>query len=207
MATARVGTVGGKGVRFQSPRCPSLREDLPVTFYFPDREELRRVAAGADLRNAHPEARTRIRNKIDEPPSDWDERTMLTVPGVVWSVSSDTCATGRLSAPDNIAYDHDWREFVFRQPRNEAELVAIMSAESEEVFGCYRFDGLSRWTTRSVGAWCQDLEVLLGYLRWTLTTEPDPEIATGLQQYETELTSSEFRTYLSEFEKALDSPT
>jgi hypothetical protein len=144
-----------------------------------------------------------IRKKIDEPPSDWDERTMLTVPGVIWSVSSDTCATGRLSAPDNIAYDHDWREFVFRQPRNEAELAAIMSAESEEVFGCYRFDGLSRWTSRSVGAWFQDMEVLLGYVRHILSTESDSEITTGLHQYETELTSPEFRDYLSDFEKAL----
>jgi hypothetical protein len=188
-------------------RRPRFGHDQSVTRYLPGRDELRSVAMRAQLRNPHPSARVRIRAKIDEPPSDWDERAILTVPGIVWSVSSDTCATGRLSGPDNIAYDHSWREFVFRQPRNEAELAAIMSADSEEVFGCYRFDGLSRWTSRSVGAWAEDMDVVLGYVRWTLSTEPDPEMAIGLRQYEMELTSTEFDRYLGEFSQFLDAQT
>jgi hypothetical protein len=184
-----------------------LRHDQSVTLYLPDRDELRAIAMRAELRNPNPNARMWIRAKIDEPPSDWDERTILTVPGVVWSVSSDTCATGRLSGPENVAYDHYWREFVFRQPRNEAELASIMSADSEEVFACYRFDGLSRWTSRSVGAWMEEMDVVLGYVRWTLSTEPDSEMAIGLRQYETELTSPEFRHYLGEFRRFLDAQT
>ncbi len=161
----------------------------------------------AELRNPNPSTRMCIRAKIDEPPSDWDERAILTVPGIVWSVSSDTCATGRLSGADNIAYDHYWREFVFRQPRNEAELAAVMSADSEEVFACYRFDGLSRWTSRSVGAWAEDMDVVLGYVRCMLSTEPDSEVAIGLRQYEAELASPEFRNYLGEFAQFLDAQT
>jgi hypothetical protein len=165
---------------------------------------VREIAAGAELRNTHPSARSWLLAKLDEPPNDWDERAILTVPGMVWSVSSDTCATGRLSAPDNVAYDHYWREFVFRQPRNEAELAAVMSADSEEVFACYRFDGMSRWTSRSVGAWMEDMDVLLGYVRNVLSTEGEANIPEGLREYEEYLTSSEFRDYLGRLREFLD---
>lgn len=90
-------------------------------------------------------------------------------------MSSDTCATGRLSAPDNVSYDHHYREFVYRQPTNESELAAVMSADSEEVFSCYRFDGLSRWTHDAMRAWMEDMDVVLGYVRDTLSADPDPE--------------------------------
>jgi hypothetical protein len=165
--------------------------------FLPSRDEVDSLARRADLRN--PIARPEIRRKIAQPPTDWDERTILSVPGVIWSVSSDTCATGRLSAPDNIAYDHYWREFVFRQPRNEAELAAIMSADSEEVFSCYRFDGLTRWTYPAFGAWVQDMEVVVGYIRHTLGSNVEPELAQSLQEWEAYLDSPEFKTYLADF--------
>lgn len=171
--------------------------------YFPVRDEIRSVALHARLRNPQPSARVSIQSKIEHPPSDWDERTVLTVPGIVWTVSSDTCATGRLSAPKNVAYDHYYREFVFRQPANEVELGAIMSAESEEVFACYRFDGLSRWTSRSVRAWIEDMEVVLGYVRHVLSTDANAEIVDGLMQYQAYLTSSGFRDYIGEFQLEL----
>lgn len=106
--------------------------------YFPDSAAMRAVAIDANLRNPHSSARTWLLEKIDRPPSDWDERAVLTVPGVVWTVSSGTCATGRLNAPNNVAYDDGHREFVFRQPRDAAELGAVMSADSEEYMGALR---------------------------------------------------------------------
>lgn len=165
--------------------------------YFPDAPTVRAVALGAKLRNPHPSARTWLLEKIDEPPTDWDERAVLTIPGVVWTVSSDTCATGRLSAPDNVAYDHWYREFVFRQPRDAAELGAVMSADSEEMFACYRFDGLERWTSRSVAAWHEDVEVVLGYARHALAeTAEDLELQQCLGSYVSYLESEEFGQYI-----------
>lgn len=175
-----------------------------MALYLPARDEISSVALHARLRNPLASARVSIQRKIAYPPADWDARTVLSVPGIVWTVSSDTCATGRLSAPENVAYDHCGREFVFRQPANEVELGAIMSAESEEVFACYRFDGLSRWTSRSVGAWIQDMEVVLGYVRHVLMTDADAEIVDGLAQYEAYLTSSEFSEYIGEFQRQLE---
>lgn len=112
--------------------------------------------------------------------------------------------TGRLSAPDNVAYDHYGREFVFRQPRNEGELAAVMSADSDEVMACYRFDGLSRWTSRSVIAWMEDMDVVLGYVRQVLSTEVDADILDGLRQYEEYLTGSDVRDDLGELREVLD---
>lgn len=165
--------------------------------YFPDSAAVRAVALDANLRNPHPSARTWLLEKIDRPPSDWDERAFLTVPGVVWSVSSDTCATGRLSAPNNVAYDDGHREFVFRQPRDEAELAAVMSADSEEVFACYRFDGLERWTSQSVDAWHADLDVVLGYARHALPhIGGAPDLQASLTNCVSYLVSNEFQQYM-----------
>jgi hypothetical protein len=179
-------------------------DDLQVPLFLPNRDEVASLALRAELRNPNPQARLSISAKVAQAPTDWDRRTILSVPGIVWSVSSDTCATGRLSAPDNIAYDHDYREFVYRQPNNEAELAAIMSADSEEVFACYRFDGLSRWTHPAFGAWVEDLEVVVGYIRHTLGAAPEPEIAEGLQAYESYLMSSDFKAYLGAFGEYLN---
>lgn len=168
-----------------------------MSSYFPDAAAVHAVARRAPLRNTHPSARHWLLAKIDEPPNDWDERAILTVPGVVWTVSSDTCATGRLSAPDNIAYDDCYREFVFRQPRDAGELGAVMSADSEEVFACYRFDGLHRWTSQGVTAWYEDIEVVRGYARHVLaSTGDDPEFQRCLGAYLSYLESAEFRRYI-----------
>jgi len=177
-----------------------LGDSVSVSSYLPCRDDVVSLTLRADLRNPHPDARRVIRSKAEQPPDDWDQRTILTVPGVVWSVPSDTCATGRLSAPDNIAYDHNFREFVFRQPRTEGELAAIMSADSEEVFSCYRFDGLARWTHASLGSWLEDMNVVVGYVHHTLSRDLDPEILCGLRQYEAYLTSPEFKSYLAELD-------
>lgn len=178
---------------------PVPGDDLRVPLYLPNRDEVASLALRADLRNPNPQARLAISAKIAQPPTDWDRRTILTVPGIVWSVSSDTCATGRLSAPGNVVYDHYYREFVYRQPTNEGELAAIMSADSEEVFACYRFDGLSRWTHAAFGAWVEDMDVVVGYVRDTLSADPEPEIAESLGAYVSYLTSPDFKAYLGAF--------
>lgn len=184
-------------------RAWDIGHDESVTLYLPSQDEIVSLAHRAELRNPNPNARREILRKAEQPADDWDARTVLTVPGVVWSVSSDTCATGRLSAPENIAYDHHFREFVFRQPRAEAELAAIMSADSEEVFSCYRFDGLARWTTVSFLSWLEDMDVVVGYVRHTLEAQPEHEVADGLRTFEAYLTSHEFKDYLRDFENYL----
>ncbi len=92
---------------------------------------------------------------------------------------------------------------MYRQPHNEAELAAIMSADSEEVFGCYRFDGLTRWTHAAFSAWVEDLDVVVGYARHTLSRDPEPEIAESLRRYASYLVSNHFKEYLAALDRYL----
>lgn len=162
--------------------------------------EIEQVAERANLANPHPQARGWCRDKVAQAPDDWDSRALLTVPGLVWTISSDTCMTGRPSAPNNIAYDEMGREFVFRQPTGDDELAAIMSADSEEVFACYRFDGLERWTRPTLDAWFCDRAVITGWLSHRLASETEAEIVEGLKACHAYWTSDEFREYLADFD-------
>jgi len=95
-----------------------------------------------------------------------------------------------------VAFDDFGREFVFRQPANEDELAAIMSADSEEVFACYRFDGLDHWTVSSLNAWSEDAHVIDGWIEHVLARETEDEILEGVRAYRDHLASSEFHTYM-----------
>jgi hypothetical protein len=167
-----------------------------VEFYSPDRAEILAVASRAQLANTHPDAQGWLQAKINQPADDWDLRAAYTVPGLVWTVESDTCMTGRPNAPRNVAYDDFYREFVYRQPANEAELAAVMSADSQEVFSCYRFDGLERWTVPGVDAWFSiTRDLVVGWLRYQLSTQTEEELVEGLSDACDYLTSPEFREY------------
>jgi hypothetical protein len=162
----------------------------------PDQRTVRAVALGADLRNKHQLARTWLLDKIDGPPSHWDARSALSAPRPVWTVASDTCASGRQSAPENVAFDHYWRG---RLPaaRNAEELQVVMSAGSEEVFACYRSDGLKRWTRAAVQAWLEDSDMRLRYAEATVEAEAD-DAPEGLAEYAAYLEGDEFREYIVE---------
>jgi hypothetical protein len=140
--------------------------------FVPDRSSLERLAREAD-----------VVDLVITPPGDWDSRQPLTPPGLVWSINSDTCLTGRLEAPDNIAYDEHGEEFVFRQPRDEWELAAIMRAARIECFDCYRFDGLDRWSFQAAQAWWENSHVIQGWLEHALTLERDGDVHDGLRAY------------------------
>ena len=174
-----------------------------MNLYAPGRQEIEAVAQRATLANFHVDAKGWLLDKVRRPVGDWDSRAFCTVPGLVWTVSSDTCMTGRPSAPANIAYDEFGREFVYRQPTNEAELAGVMSADSEEVFACYRFDGLERWTVGAFDAWLQDRSVITGWMEHCLTSEQDGEIRAGLKAALAYQTSDEFRDYLAAFDALL----
>lgn len=174
-----------------------MMDDRQVKIYAPDRAAVLAVAATARLANTHPDAQGWLQTKVRQPPHDWELRAAYTVPGIVWTVESDTCMTGRPHAPRNIAYDHLGREFVYRQPADEGELAAVMSADSEEVFACYRFDGLERWTLPALDAWWSiTYDVVVGWLRFQRATETDPDIIEGLDEAHDYLTSDTFREHL-----------
>ena len=84
----------------------------------------------------------------------WAEKHWLNVPGPFYTGETDTCWTGRLSAPRHVLYGGEYyNEFVYRQPKTRAEVQCLLSAAEDDPFDGYDCDGDSRWTTEAVRAW------------------------------------------------------
>jgi hypothetical protein len=162
--------------------------------YEPTREVLQQCARAAS-----------VASLIDNPPDDWDSRGPLNVPGLVWIAESDTCLTGRLDAPRNIAYDEFGAEFVFRQPRTKAELAQVMRAASADPFEAYRFDGFAQWTYASASAWFNETHVITGWLERMLAVTHPREIRDGAVAALDYLGSADLDAYRSALLTQLDS--
>lgn len=165
------------------------------------------LAETAQLQDVGDRDRPALLKKLKAPAIDWNLRVFVGVPGPVWTVQSDTCMTGRAYAPANIAYDNVGQEFVFRQPRDRHELAGVMSAACSEVFDCYRFDGLQRWTPDTVYAWRDQVHVIEGWLRCVLATEKDPEFIESAEAYLSYLTSQQLSDDLVALTDYLTGPT
>lgn len=84
----------------------------------------------------------------------WAEKHWLNVPGPFYTGETDTCWTGRQSAPRHVLYGGEYyNEFVYRQPKTRAEVECLLSAAEDDPFDGYACDGNSRWTPDAVRAW------------------------------------------------------
>ncbi|MEU3563802.1 ferredoxin [Kitasatospora sp. NPDC006786] len=113
----------------------------------------------------------------------WAERNWRNVPGPFYGAATDSMATGRLDAPHHIAYDDDFgggfgTEFVYRQPMDEAETEAVVSAACLELYSGYGWDGDEHWTPATVRAWWRERSrvrewALAIAADWGAATHPD----------------------------------
>ncbi|GAA3673677.1 hypothetical protein C8D88_119100 [Lentzea atacamensis] len=84
----------------------------------------------------------------------WALKHWLNVPGPFYTGETDTCWTGRQSAPRHVLYGGEYQnEFVYRQPKTKAEVECLLSAADDDPFDGYAYDGDSRWTPDAVRAW------------------------------------------------------
>ncbi|MEV7614318.1 ferredoxin [Streptomyces sp. NPDC089799] len=91
----------------------------------------------------------------------WAERNWRNVPGPFYGADTDSMALGRMDAPRHIAYDDDFgggfgREFVYRQPVDEAETADLVWAARLELYSAYGWDGDDHWTPAAVREWWRD---------------------------------------------------
>ncbi|MFG3039338.1 ferredoxin [Streptomyces sp. NPDC048330] len=115
--------------------------------------------------NPLPTAR-RVLKDLGERPEElftgrWEQRNWRNVPGPFYAGETDSMATGRLDAPDHIAYDDDLGgsfgfEFVYRQPVDEDETAALIHGSQLELCRGYNWDGDDHWTTESVRDWWRE---------------------------------------------------
>jgi hypothetical protein len=83
----------------------------------------------------------------------WAARSELNVPGPFYGADTDTCMAGQPVAPANVAFTGTWQEFVWRQPRSNAEVDAVIEAARQDPFSGYGRDGSVHWTPDLVAAW------------------------------------------------------
>jgi hypothetical protein len=93
----------------------------------------------------------------------WEDKNWRNVPGPFYGAETDTCCTGRIAAPNNIAYDEEGQEFVIRQPQTEAELHQVLMAAWMDPFGGYGADGDRHWTPDLVRDWWSHRQRLIAW--------------------------------------------
>jgi hypothetical protein len=141
----------------------------------------------------------------------WKERLWLNVPGPFYTGETDTCWTGRLSAPLHVAYGGEYfTEFVYRQPKTSTEVAALAEAAWADPFGGYACDGDQHWAPETVRAWWLDRarveKHVAGLLAsWEVSPRSDEqEACEGLRDFLRYLTNGlevDLRAYLFRLEQ------
>jgi hypothetical protein len=88
----------------------------------------------------------------------WEDKHPLNVPGPFYGAATDTCCDGPWLAPASLLYDSEGMGFVWRQPRDEAETLALMTGASSDPFSAYACDGDDHWTADQVRTWWRERE-------------------------------------------------
>ncbi|MFI9586966.1 ferredoxin [Streptomyces sp. NPDC052236] len=113
----------------------------------------------------------------------WEDRLWLNVPGPFYGGETDTCWTGRLSAPAHVLYGGQYlTEYVCRQPRTPAETALLVEAADDDPLLGYGCDGDARWTVDTVREWWRDRGRITQYLsdRRSAWDEIDPARGQGI---------------------------
>jgi hypothetical protein len=96
--------------------------------------------------------------------SQWEMKNWRNVPGPVYTGITDTCLIGRLEAPENVLYDENGQEFLFRQPGSLAQLRQVVCAASIDPFTGYACDGNEHWTAALIREWWSRRHDLLTWI-------------------------------------------
>lgn len=83
----------------------------------------------------------------------WAEKHPFNIPGPFFTADTTNCGTGRPEAADNVMYDADGYEYIYRQPSNYHELIQVLNASAVEICGGYSCYGNQRWTYDSCKEW------------------------------------------------------
>lgn len=91
----------------------------------------------------------------------WPNINPYNFPGPFYTGESDTCGTGIVQAPDNVANDINYCEYVFKQPTNYYEFLCLLNAAAVEVRDSYSSNGNDCWTHEACKTWWRSRTVLM----------------------------------------------
>uniref|UniRef100_A0AAU2JNC7 Ferredoxin n=1 Tax=Streptomyces sp. NBC_00049 TaxID=2903617 RepID=A0AAU2JNC7_9ACTN len=118
-------------------------------------------------------------------PDRWEERDWRNVPGPFYGAGTDNCWMGRLIAPANVLYEDEWgAEFVYRQPRDAEETLAVLGAAAQDPMGGHACDGDDRWTPELVRDWWRERDRVREWAvaldrTWSVSEREDEREAAG----------------------------
>jgi len=93
--------------------------------------------------------------------SHWAKKHPFNFPGPLYTGETDTCGTGVPEAPGNVLFDGYCCEFIFRQPANYQQFIAVKDAAAVEVFDSYACDGNQHWTGQACREWWRNRERII----------------------------------------------
>jgi hypothetical protein len=85
--------------------------------------------------------------------SYWEVKHPFNFPGPFYTGESNTCGTGDSEAPNNVMYDENAMEFIFRQPQTFVDLLGVVDAAQVELSDSYSCDGNKFWTYPKCKEW------------------------------------------------------
>jgi hypothetical protein len=135
---------------------------------------------------------------------EWTEHNVLNVPGAFYGAETDTTGEGPDLAPASVALDLLGQAFLWRQPRNDEEIHAVMTAASSDPLGGYGWNGDTSWTPDLVAAWWDGrrsrtriTDALAGEIR-----RVSPERADEFWEYSTSGAGPDLERYSTYLERA-----
>lgn len=94
----------------------------------------------------------------------WAARHPFNFPGPFYTGESDTCGTGIVEAPSNVANDDYCCEYVFKQPTNYYDFLCVLNAAAVEVIDSYSSNGNEHWTYEACREWWRGRAVVMRHL-------------------------------------------
>ena len=94
----------------------------------------------------------------------WFERHPFNFSGPFYTGQYENCGTGDIEAPDNVLYDSNTFEYIFKQPSSFEELLCVLDAASVEVFDSYACNGNRYWTYNLCKEWWREKDKLVAQL-------------------------------------------
>ncbi len=142
---------------------------------------------------------------------NWADKHWMNTPGPLYCGSTDNCGTGFFEAPNNVRFDAEGFQVIYRQPVDIYELRQVMLASSHDTFQGYGADGDANWSYGAIKVWWskQRSAIMQEVRRYIEILDPqgtkkDHDYVGGLWRWLDYLASESLRQYLQIYAFFLD---
>jgi hypothetical protein len=115
--------------------------------------------------------------------SYWNIKHPFNFPGPFYTGESDTCGTGDVEAPNNVMYDENAMEFIFKQPQTFDEFLGVVDAAAVEVLDSYSCDGNKYWSYSKCKEWWQNRFDIISEMNKTETKKVNGNRGNLIESY------------------------